>query len=233
MSISNMLFSRKSYPELISIHIPKTAGTSFRNILKSVYGENQVVRFDIDELGVSKMNELPYIKNDLPQVSVIHGHFYYEMLKQKYQLPENYKIISWVRDPVQRVLSNFYYLESVLKKVINEEKRNLNILSKLQRSLIEYARTEINRNRQSKFLNGNLPENFDFIGIHEFFEQEVSRLSAIMSWKNIPEVLYHNKTLERSMDHPPEILREIRELNMLDVELYSKALQIRNDKMNA
>ena len=33
--------------ELVSIHIPKTAGTSFRNVLKSAYSRKSVVRFDI------------------------------------------------------------------------------------------------------------------------------------------------------------------------------------------
>ncbi len=33
--------------ELISLHIPKTAGTSFRSNLVNVYGKKAVARFDI------------------------------------------------------------------------------------------------------------------------------------------------------------------------------------------
>lgn len=227
-----MFFSRKSYPEIISLHIPKTAGTSFRNILKSVYGDDQVVRFDINVKGVIRLNEVIYDKKELPGVKVIHGHFAYESLIANFKLPEQYKIITWVRDPVKRVISNYYYLESRLKELLDEEQKNLNILSKLQRTLIEYARADINRNRQTKFLAGRPLDKFDFVGIQEYFDIEVMRLSKVLNWKNIPEVLHHNKTPIRESSHSDEVLNEIRELNMEDVNLYNQALQIRNSKLN-
>lgn len=45
--------------ELVSLHIPKTAGTSFRNILKDVYGASHVARLDIrrnTELNGKRLN---------------------------------------------------------------------------------------------------------------------------------------------------------------------------------
>ncbi|HEX5002726.1 MAG TPA: sulfotransferase family 2 domain-containing protein [Bacteroidia bacterium] len=225
-------FKRTKSPEIISLHIPKTAGTSFRNILKSVYGDKNVVRFDINNNGVVRLNEEIYSAKQLPPSKVIHGHFHYEILTSVFQLPEHYKFITWVRDPVKRVLSNFYYLESRLKEILNEDKKNLNILSKMQRSLIEYARVDINRNRQSKFLKGKPLETFDFIGIQENFHEEVTRLSQVLGWKSIPEVLFHNKTEGRPIELPTEILEEIRELNMEDLELYREALRIRDNKFS-
>ncbi len=227
-----MFFSGKSVPELISLHIPKTAGTSFRNILKSVYGEEQVVRFDINEKGEVRLNEEIYSKNILPSVKVIHGHFIYNTLTEKFALPENFKIITWVRDPVKRVISNYFYLESRLRQILDEENKNLNILSKLQRSLIEYARADLNRNRQAKFLNGRPLKSFDFVGIQEFFDMEVSRLSNVLKWKKNPEVLFHNLTPLRDSNIDPDLLNEIRELNMEDVKIYNEALQIRNSLIN-
>src|SRR5437762_9155277 len=114
-----MIFSHKSHPELISLHIPKTGGTSFRNILKSVYGDDQVVNFEIETNGVIRLNEIPFHKKYLPDVKVIHGHFVYETFFNSFKLPEGYKIITWVRDPVKRVISNFYYLESRLKEILD------------------------------------------------------------------------------------------------------------------
>ena len=227
-----MILSPSKHPEIISLHIPKTAGTSFRNILKSVYGDDQVVRFDINEKGIIRMNESIYNKSSLPYVRVIHGHFVYKDLIKIFTLPENHKLITWVRDPVKRVISNFYYLESRLKELLDEENNNLNIISKLQKTLIEYSRAEINRNRQSKFLNGCHLEKFDFVGIHEFFEEEVIRLSKVLNWKNVPEILYHNKTQVNRPVITKEILDEIYALNMEDVRLYEEALKIRNNKIN-
>jgi hypothetical protein len=226
-----MLFSSKTYPELISLHIPKTAGTSFRNILKTNYGEEQVVRLDINAKGEIRVNEMIYHKKSLPDVRVIHGHFVYQDLIKNFKLPENYNLITWVRDPVERVVSNFYYLEARIKELLDEEHNNLNILSKLQRTLIEYARAEINRNRQTKFLTGSKLEDFDFIGICEFFEQELIRLSTVLNWVDIPMALYHNKTKTKEKQLPENVLNEIRELNKDDVHLYNEALNIRKVKM--
>ncbi len=228
-----MLLSLNSYPEIISLHIPKTAGTSFRNILKNVYGNDQVACLNIETNGVIMLNEQLYYENKLPKVKVIHGHFVYETLLNKFTLPKQYKLITWVRDPVKRVISNFYYLESRLKELLDEERNNLNIISKLQRTLIEFTRAEINRNRQVKFMTGSNLENFDFIGIYEFFESELLRLSSILNWNITPDLLHHNKTPERTSQLSDEILNEIRELNIEDVHIYNEALKIRENKIKA
>jgi hypothetical protein len=223
-----MDFFHKKSPQLISIHIPKTAGTSFRNILKQVYGEKEVVRFDISMRGVVRLNEHPYEKNDLPKARVLHGHFSYEAIVSKFKLSEEIPLITWVRDPVQRVISNYQYLESRLIDILQEEKHDLHILEKMQRSLIEYARTEINRNRQSKFLKGIRPDQFAFIGITEYFENDLKLMSDKLGWNQIPETLYHNVT--DATPHPVSDAErdEIRSLNADDVSLYNQILELRN-----
>lgn len=221
------LFDFRRKPGLISLHIPKTAGTSFRNMLKSVYGEDQVVRFDINERGEVRLDEALYEKDKLPGVRVIHGHFVFADLERMYKLPSDYQLITWLRDPVARVVSNYYYLESRLKELLDEERRNLNIRSKMQRSLIEYARAELNRNRQSKFLRGIEIEQMDFVGIQEHFSTEIPALAACLAWKSVPENLHHNPTASAKPDIPDAVLAEIRELNAEDQAIYERGLALR------
>jgi hypothetical protein len=224
-----MIFSRHRQPELISIHIPKTAGTSFRNILKSVYGDREVVRFDISMRGVVRLNEKPYAEKQLPSAKVIHGHFSYEALKGRYGLPEGCPVITWLRDPVQRVASNYYYLESRLVDILQEEKHDLHILEKMQRTLPEFARAEINRNRMAKFLNGIDLRDLTFIGIQEQFETDLPLLAAKLKWPKVPEVLYHNVTSEKEVRQIPyDVAEEIRALNAEDVKLFEEAMVLRN-----
>lgn len=223
-----MFFRTPQPPELISIHIPKTAGTSFRNILKSVYGEKNVVRFDISMRGVVRLNEKPYAEKQLPSAKVIHGHFSYEAIKSCYGIPEGCPVITWLRDPVQRVASNYYYLESRLIDILQEEKHDLHILEKMQRSLPEFARAEINRNRMSKFLNGVELKNLTFIGIQEQFEIDLPLLAAKLKWPRVPVVLYHNVTSEKeNRQIPDDLAEEIRSLNAEDVRLYEEAMALR------
>ncbi|TVQ43164.1 MAG: hypothetical protein EA362_11785 [Saprospirales bacterium] len=231
-----MFFRKKSNNyrlELLSLHIPKTAGTSFRNILKEVYGEDAVVRWDINNRGVVRLNESIYSDKELPNARVLHGHYVYSDLKKMFDFDENsIHRITWLRHPVKRVISNYFYLESRLHEILKEEQRNLNILSKMQRSLVEYARDEKNRNRQYKFLEGISLGEFDFVGIQEDFELDLKEIALVLNWDKIPKLLYQNKTSAKKKELPKEIIEEIEVLNSLDMELYQNALQMRNKNLS-
>lgn len=218
-------------PELLSLHIPKTAGTSFRNILKSVYGEDQVVRFDTKPDGSAELDEVPYEAKVLPAVRVIHGHFRFDKLTALFPLPKNYKSIIWVRDPVDRVISNYYYLDSILRKKLGDDPSNHNILVKMERSLMEYARFRRSQNRQIKFLQGTDISAFDFVGVVEFYADEVKEVARLLNWEDVPEVLYLNKTKTDRPDIPKEWKDEIRSLNKKDMAMYEQALAMREARI--
>ena len=212
--------------DLVSIHIPKTAGTSFRNFLKLNYGEENAARFDINV--TTKRIDLEnreFKDKRLPShIRVIHGHFYYSDLIRYIRL-KDIPLITWLRDPAERVISNYYYLAGRLKEELEEEKKGLNILAKMQRSLIEYARNEISRNRISKFLEGSHPENYKFIGIYEYYNEDIHDLAEILGIQDV-KIFQHNITGEKA-DVDPEVLRQIRELNEEDYTWYRKALELR------
>jgi hypothetical protein len=214
--------------ELVSIHIPKTAGTSFRNTLREVYGENNVIRLDIglvrQEVRIEeKLYDLPTFP---PNTKVIHGHFSYPLLIKNFSIPKETPIITWLRDPVKRVISNYFYLAKRLEEELDEEGKGLNILRKMQRSLIEYARFEGAQNRQSKFLSGLTLENLQFVGIVETYEEDIQQLSQILEWPKTP-IFTHNQTNRDTSIISQKDIDEIRELNSADLKLYEQALNLR------
>lgn len=216
--------------ELVSIHIPKTAGTSFRNVLKGVYGRKSVVRFDIRSGGRKiELERKAFTGSKLPaKVRVIHGHFRYRDLVDLLDIPETIPVITWMRDPVERVISNYFYLSGILAKELQEEKKGLNILAKMQRSLIEYARNEISRNRMHKFLDGMSVDKFRFIGIQEHYEEDLADLMAELGFKDYP--VFHVNVTGKKHEVPEEIIEEIKSLNALDIALYEEALNIRKQR---
>ncbi len=217
--------------QVVSMHIPKTAGTSFRNMLKDHYGNDNAVRFDINI--VTKridIENIKFTKTKLEKnIRVIHGHFYYNDLVSLIDLQEGVKFITWLRDPVQRVVSNYFYLQKRLKEELDEESKGLNILAKMQKSLIEYARNEISRNRISKFLDGSNLSDFDFVGIMEYYNDDIKYIANYLGMDN-PEIYMHNTTGKKE-EIDGGILKEISELNSLDIELYNQAVELREKRI--
>lgn len=219
--------------ELISIHIPKTAGTSFRNTLKSVYGNEAVVRLDIElEKPEVRVNEQPYDQRQLPPwTRVAHGHFAYPLLQKHFDLPQrDIPLITWLRDPVERVISNYYYLSKRLAEELDEPSKGLNILLKMERQLMEYARDPLSCNRMSRFLQGVPLEQFQFVGIQDHYSEDLKHLSKILDWPAYDEFV-HNRTGKSYDEVTDQQREEIRALNEEDVRLYERALELREKRI--
>ncbi len=76
--------------ELISIHIGKTAGSSFLEILKKQYGENQIYHYIDRRSPNSKLQDYiqqirrKLVLNNLSKnIKVVHGHFYYKHVNKR------------------------------------------------------------------------------------------------------------------------------------------------------
>ncbi|MEZ4888877.1 MAG: sulfotransferase family 2 domain-containing protein [Chitinophagales bacterium] len=217
--------------QLISLHIPKTAGTSFRNTLKDIYGEEAIIQLDIHhknnniKINAQRADSVELRKKHL----VVHGHFSPLSLKSTLTITPDIPYITWLRDPVDRVISNYYYLEKRLEEELMEEAKGLNILSKMQRTLLEFAHADKNRNRISKFLEGMSLDQFLFVGITEHYSEDLKDLSELLGWKNFQE-FHHNITGNSRKNVSQEDREIIRQLNLKDEELYAKALSMRLDR---
>lgn len=215
--------------ELLSFHIPKSAGTSFRNMLRDVYGASAVLRFDTPLRGGGKfrVEQQPFTGRALPnRVKVLHGHFAWPFLKNILELPTDIPKITWLRDPVERVVSNYFYLSKRLREILDEEGRGVNILSKMERSLTEYAQAPLNQNRMSAFLNGLDLADFQFVGILERMEEDLPLLAKRMGWP-VTETYEHNATGKRKREITPEERAIIEQCNAEDIALYQRALELR------
>lgn len=218
--------------ELVSVHIPKTAGTSFRFLLKDVYGDAAVARVDLPLNSKRlKVNEQLQATATLPNnTQVVHGHFVAKELYEYFPQFSSLPLITWLRHPVDRVISNYNYLAKRLAEELDEEGKGLNILSKMQRSLMEYAQAEINRNRQTKFLNGSQLEDFTFVGIQEFYKEDVADLARELGWTSWDIPVLNVTGKKKSGAVSDQVRAEIAALNAEDMQLYEQALELRNQR---
>ncbi len=212
--------------KLISIHIPKTAGRSFYQILKWAYGDSIGQPHNRGKHVINERFDESLINFDTTEV--IHGHYYYRHIAHIHA-ENNPKVIVWLRSPVDRVISNYYYninmnLQKPWKKYAKERK---------ELTLLEFANRPGRQNTMSNFLSGIDPSELFFVGITERFDSDVKRLGQMLGWETpIPEI-FENKGTDyySNIDVPTkfedisgDMRSVIKDLNAKDVELYEKML---------
>jgi len=206
--------------ELIAIHIPKTGGRSLNATLKEVYGKDKVfyVKRDVFK------NKTPNLVKLIPEgILILQGHFKYLEIRDLHRT-FNIPLITWLRDPVERVISNYYFFINRIQQGQRPDK-----LHRKNETLLEYGRRKGTRNRMTDFLNGIDLNDLFFVGIIEHFEQDLEALGNLLGWGNIaPQHLNRNK--EHQSQFAPvsdKIREEITRLNRDDMDLYQKALSIK------
>jgi len=215
--------------EIISIHIPKTAGKTFKKILQEIYGEKLSPKNLRKEFFPKKVRPKELLKNIPTEVTVIHGHLFYQHVRPLH-LRDHAKIITWLRDPVERVISNYYYL---MKRV--REKPKHPHTDKIEYSLIDYAEIDVVRNRMHRYLEGIDLKDLFFYGFTENFAEDIFCLSELLGWPYVPPIekindgsQYKNNPDCTTKEVTEEMNAKIRDLNKLDMELYERARALKS-----
>jgi hypothetical protein len=227
--------------ELISVHIPKTAGVSFRNLLKTVYGEGAVV-FDyadrvLDPAALCHVDRAAWertVRDPLiarleaePALRVVHGHF----AAGKYfaRFPAARRIV-WLREPVARLVSHYQYWRGLPHAGHGLHRR----LLEENLSLEEFASLDPMRDCMSRlFLDGAALEDFDFVGLQEHFDEDLAAATTLFGWPPL-EALVENRTgssAETLTALDPAARRRLEDLNPADMDLYRLGLKLRGERI--
>lgn len=214
--------------KLISIHIPKTAGTSFYKSLQDAYSESHVGRIDFKP----NLNKIHYNYKEasftkLPQeLEVIHGHFRIDELNNAFPETLHLPVITWLRDPVSRLISNYYYLIERLEEATQKIEEHKMLVRRMTKSLEEFIVLENNRNRMGSFLRGLNLVDFQFVGIVEKYDEDLNYLSQLMH-KTLAKNYVNITSNKEKYTISEDIRNLIIELNQEDIELYKEALSLR------
>lgn len=211
--------------DLISIHIPKTAGRSFYNILEQVYGSKLSISYKRQDLTKALENHSSLAASIAEKISVIHGHLYYRELGQIHKTT-NARLICWLRDPVDRVVSNYHFFIRGLQNPSRNPAGYAVNKHRINETLIEYASKEGTRNRMSKFLDGIHIDDLFFIGLQEHFEEDVLRLGKMLDWPDVViSMINKNPDKENKKPISFQIRQKIETLNALDYELFHRVIE--------
>jgi len=219
---------------VIFVHIPKTAGTSLRVVIERNFDKKDI--FTVDgrdpQKSVKLFNNLK--STDKASFSLVQGHVEFGAIKD---LPhKQIKYITFVRDPVERVLSYYSY---ILSDAYRRPQAAMAESISLKDYLLSKSDWQIN-NHQTRMIAGNVPpvygacneevleraknniiNHFHFVGIAERFDESILSMSKSLGWK-IPFYKKLNITSKRitqdTLDEEEKYL--IRNDNRFDLELY-------------
>lgn len=200
-------------PKLIFVHVPKTAGMTFNNILQQLY-KDKFIRLEEDEYlcGRDIKPKIVYYNS----YDLISGHFNVD----KYDHADR---ITFVRDPVERVISHYYYIKKQNSKYSAPFPGRFAFADGLWSgglTLLEFA--EKRQNFATNY-TGIDPSKFKFIGIQERFNESLKKFEDLIGRKinfDYSNEFVNNKKGEVEED----IKQKIRDINKIDYKFYNKVL---------
>ncbi len=161
---------------VLSVHIPKCAGTSFRRVLENIYGPrlwiNNGIVFSRDQGAEG---------GRIPQgTAAIHGHYLADAFDDV--LPDRV-LITWVRHPVERVSSNYYY--HLANPEIGAYDDCCHQLHARKLSLTAYAELDWMRNLATRYLAAKPLTAFAAVGVAEHFGDSLRMMGGRLGWPSV------------------------------------------------
>ncbi|MEL6921907.1 MAG: sulfotransferase family 2 domain-containing protein, partial [Pseudomonadota bacterium] len=199
---------------LISVHIPKTGGTTFTNILQQRFSGDLVLDYGQP---VDAVASLIAPKKEF----CIHGHF----KAGKHAALENKTLITWLREPLDRIISHYNFWRTH-RYPFNQFWLEFHYN---EMSFVEFALDRRLRNEQSMYLDGVPIADYEYVGITEHFQQSLD-LFASRYGIELPEEIPHSRDSGRlpqaikASDIDKADLNKIRAFHHLDYAVYFEAL---------
>ena len=227
-------FSTQPPGALVFLHIPKTGGRTLSQVILRQYDPGSVFTIGLPvDKSIREFKNLP--ENRRAQIRLLEGHMPFGLHTY---LPHPSTYFSFMRDPVDRVVSIYYYIVSTPQHYLHER------LTARKMSFEDFINagmtTEVD-NGQTRLLSGegfslpygectselldaarrNIESNFCLVGITERFDQALLVLRRIFSWRNayyVKKNVAKNRPMRSAIS--AESIRAIEANHELDLQLY-------------
>ena len=216
---------------ILSLHVPKAAGNSFRQLLQIEFGERLMLDYGdwagfnvpeaIDRCKIRTLAMRGRRDEILEKYGIIHGHF----VADKYLgLFPNEDFVAFFRDPYQQALSHYCFLLRNPQRDHLEEK----MFHEAKMTLHDYLRWDAFRGHQSQYLGSVLIDDLAMVGLSEEFFKSVdlfnSNFGCHLRGESFLNVNPDTEGAEYKIDH--DVRKAIEKYRAADVELYRRAKEI-------
>lgn len=227
---------------LIFTHIPKTGGTSLRAVLGRHYPRH-TIHFKDNNNYLNARHILTLPESERNGLRLIAGHLSYGI--HAYLSGESV-YITMLRDPVKRLISNYFFARSLSHHKQHENAMRL--------SLEEFVQDPLQNQAVTRALYGftfdpthpipptdsltlpsdalevakrHLSEQYAVVGITEQFDKSLLLMKKALGWGNIT---YMSRNITKSDDSrqklSPETISVVKQACAMDVEVYQHALEV-------
>ncbi|MBK8504025.1 MAG: sulfotransferase family 2 domain-containing protein [Saprospiraceae bacterium] len=230
------------------LHVPKTAGTSFQQLLNTLFRQQVIFpnTADIHRNG----GRYPDVQNLLQRpdehfndIRLLCGHL---PASAASLMPPITKRLAFLRDPYQRAISNLnysYLSQADLNSGTIEEaydKLRDRLFNLQTRYFADSSVSDLIYFRNPHLLDDQglqqakeTLEEFEFIGITEHFEDSINLIAKTFNWRfvNIPRVNVTKQKIDQAL---PETIKDQIKLGIkYDLELYQFALDLYDKRKNS
>ncbi len=209
------------------IHIPKAAGTSFRQTMEEQLGADQVLW-----LGMNGVNIEAFVEPSPENFSkaVVGGHMPFSRASRTYR--DGYRFFATLREPVSRVISLHNYIANEPSHHLHAQINSMSFLEAIER--VKPFEQQA-KNFQCHYLSASGQRTYgaavSSILTHDILvnvmgqnDMLVSKAQDILGLDAVPEMKRSNqaaKSGERNPEYDDEdVLAAIRDLNQEDIRLY-------------
>jgi len=223
---------RQAGEALIFLHLPKCGGTTLNRVIEWEYAPQRIFSIDPSFFRWSHRRVCRWPQERLARMQVFKGHMPFGLHER---LPQPATYITFLREPVERVISEYYF---ALHYRLHPQYRRMQSLS-----LEQYALQTPHHNLQTKLLAGrgntpdflagdcdeetlalakeNLSKHFRFAGLTERFDEGLTVLKLMFGW-NVAQYASFNVTGTRPRKEavPAAVQAAIAERNRYDVAIY-------------
>jgi len=167
---------------ILSIHIPKAAGNSFRLLLQAGFGPRMMRDYgdwagcrvpEAMERCRRRSLEMRSRRDELLEVyDVIHGHFAADKYLGLFPIED---FVAFFRDPYQQALSHYYFLLRNPERDHPEER----IFHEAKMSLHDYLAWDAFHDQQTQYLGTLSTDDLAMVGLSEEFYRSVELFNSM------------------------------------------------------
>jgi hypothetical protein len=205
------------------VHIPKTAGTSFRKAAEAYFNKEKIAQ----NYGLQSEETSPFVREILIDKKDVYG-FYHHLTKHCYSFYTGHvgalpaclifpvkQVTTFMRLPQERIVSNYFHATRLLG---------------FKGSLADFIVKGHAKNLQAKVLAASPINLLGFVGITEDYDNSVDLFNSFynVDFPLLKENVYKSKS---SVAVDDEIMTLINDNNQQDIKLYQHALTLHKQRL--